>query len=161
MDPFRPFGAHPGMPPASRASRPRARGYDACKELQSSIVRARQSMDLFHRFAVPLPRARNTMLDTFCKRVSFTCHPPMDPFRPSGPLSPCAGTARELRRSCSAEENEPERGMYSAWRRAAIARDRMEGTREHKRSVGAWRPLASRLRAALLPRPRLSHLAAR
>ena len=46
-------------------------------------------------------------------------------------------------------------GMCSAWRRAAIARNRMEGTREHKRSVGAWRPLASRLRAALLPRPRL------
>ena len=158
--PFGPAGHNPGMPPASRASRPRARGYDACKDLQLSSVLPRSpwtsSAPSGH-----LPRARSTMLNIFCKLVSFTCHPPMDPFRPSGPLSPCAGTARELRRSCSAEENEPERGMYSAWRRAAIARDRMEGTREHKRSVGAWRPLASRLCAVLLPRPLLSHLAAR
>ena len=36
-------------------------------------------------------RARGTMLDTFCELVSFACHPPMDPFRPYGPLSPCAG----------------------------------------------------------------------
>ena len=47
MDPFRLCGPpFPGMPPASRASRPCA-GYDACEDLQSSIVLARPLMDPF------------------------------------------------------------------------------------------------------------------
>ena len=126
--------------PRHPALRARARGYDACKNLQSSIVLARQSMDLFHRFAVPLPRARGY---DACKNLQSSivlARQSMDLFhRFAVPLPRARGRLRELRRSCSAEENEPERGMYSAWRRAAIARDRMEGTREHKRSVSAWR----------------------
>ena len=46
-DLFRPFGPpSPGMPPASRASRPCA-DYDACGDLQLSFVLARPPMDLF------------------------------------------------------------------------------------------------------------------
>ena len=53
MDPFRPCWPHPGMPPAFRASRPRARGYAACKDLQSIIVHTHQLKDLFHRLRGP------------------------------------------------------------------------------------------------------------
>ena len=132
MDLFRPFRPHPGMPPASRASRPRTRGYNACEDFQSSIVLARQSMNLFHRFAVPLPRARGrlglvqmaspwgklsaqlTEGVTARSNLSFRCKSKygrsssMDlfrPFRPHPGMPPASRASRPRTRGCNACED--------------------------------------------------------
>ena len=63
--------------------RARAWGYDACEDLLSEILLLRPSMDLFHRFAVPLPRARGRLRELlrwlFCRRARARaegCIPP-------------------------------------------------------------------------------------
>ena len=97
----------PGMPPASRASRPRTRGYAACKDLQSTIVHAHQLKDLFHRLRGPPspgmpPASRASRPCAGLRRlqglvVEFcSCPLSMDLFRPFGAPSPCAGTAGGL-----------------------------------------------------------------
>ncbi len=92
--PFRPCGPpSPGMPPAFRASRPCA-GCDACKNLQLSFVLARPSMDLFHRFAVPLPRARGYDAGKDLQSSIVLARQLKDLSRPYGALSPCAGLRR-------------------------------------------------------------------
>ncbi|RHM55848.1 hypothetical protein DWZ54_05065 [Mitsuokella sp. AF33-22] len=98
---------------------PPCAGCDACKNLQLSFVLARPSMDLFHRLRGP----------------------PSPGMPPASRASrPCAEKAARLAVLVVLPKGKsPSGGMYSAWRRAAIARNRMEGTREHKRSVGAWR----------------------
>ena len=109
MAPFRPCGPpSPGMPPASRASRPCA-GYDACKNLQLSFVLARQLKDLFRPYGAPSPCAGYDACENLQASIVLA-RPSTDLFhRFAVPLPRARGRLRDLLRSCSAEGQEPER----------------------------------------------------
>ena len=102
----------------------RARGYDACEDLLSEILLLRPSMDLFHRFAVPLPRARGCDACEDFQSSIVLVRPSKDLFhRLRGPPSPCAGKAARIAALVVLPKGRsPSGGMYSAWRRTAIAR---------------------------------------
>ena len=157
MDPFRPCGPHPGMPPASRASRPRARGQLSLRRPWASsgppghLLRARATtLARTYRQVLFLPvrprtsstasrspfpvRGATTLARTYSQVLSL----PVRSWTSSAPTGHLPRARGRLRFDAQFMEHGAEGCVPpgSAQRLPAII---PEGTRAHKRSVGAWR----------------------